>query len=782
MLAGDVPAAANLIVNGDFETFSNEASLNFVNSFATARFYGSDLVPGWTVVDGDGDGTERINLLTFDNVRETVLDLDSLPGQDDRLIQDVNLSVGQQYLFSFDFLGPENVGGVSDSTTNNFDVFYNGELLGSLQGTSIYNHASFAVVGAANDSDGSTEAGDIVSARFEFRDGNATDRSGDGHGSLIDSVSLVAVTENAVVNGEFENTESQDGPFFAPEDVNGFSVFNFDSDTQDRVIEIRSGDDDETSDGDFLNLNSSPELIDQVFQDLDTVAGETYFVTFDARVDPASALPADQLRVRFDNQHAAAVIANDQWQTYSIVVEATSSTSRLNLREAGEDPGDGASPQIDNVQLFQVNVPVINDLVVDANGAEDGLTSETVFQFGAGPQSIAPDVVLSHDSGETLDGASIAIAGDSIVPTESLSVDVGATEIVADYDSLTGLLQLEGEATVAEYQQVIRTLAYDNTADDAPDRLVEITIADSNILADDNSSAVTLVSVVIDTDNDAPTLAAINDQTLAFGQSLDVVLNATDIDGDDSEIGFEVVDAQGLTGQIEVSDDGRLTLPVAAEAGTFEVTVAATDLAGASAEQTFEVNVAEFVPFEGVGALSNIPTELRDGIYSEQPPQNIDLDLTYDALIDTTQGEIRIRLLDDESPTFVNNFVNLARDGFYDGLTFHRVIEGFVAQGGDPLGEGFGGPGYQIPDEVDNDIEFDARGQLSFANSGNNTTGSQFFITLVDTGLSNDLFSVFGNVTSGDAVLDQLTRFEAGSTIDPEIEPDVINSIRIEEV
>ena len=207
-----------------------------------------------------------------------------------------------------------------------------------------------------------------------------------------------------------------------------------------------------------------------------------------------------------------------------------------------------------------------------------------------------------------------------------------------------------------------------------------------------------------------------------------------------------------------------------------------TDLAGATAQQSFEINVAEFLPFEGVGALSNVPAELRDEIYTEAPPQNIDLDLTYDAVLNTSQGEIRIRLLDDESPTFVNNFINLAQDGFYDGLTFHRVIEGFVAQGGDPLGEGFGGPGYEIPDEVGNDIEFDARGQLSFANSGNNTTGSQFFITLAPTNLDNGQFSVFGNVTSGDEVLDELTRFEAGFTVDSDIEPDVINSIRIEEV
>ena len=195
------------------------------------------------------------------------------------------------------------------------------------------------------------------------------------------------------------------------------------------------------------------------------------------------------------------------------------------------------------------------------------------------------------------------------------------------------------------------------------------------------------------------------------------------------------------------------------------------------------LDVEGFVPFEGVGALSNVPTAQRNDIYTAAPPQNIDTALTYDAVLDTSQGEIRVRLLDDESPTFVNNFVNLARDGFYDGLTFHRVIEGFVAQGGDPLGTGFGGPGYEIPDEVGNDIEFDSRGQLSFANAGSNTTGSQFFITLAPTSFLNPQpFSVFGNVTSGDAVLDLLTRTENSGVPVSDVVPSVINSITIEEV
>ena len=280
---------------------------------------------------------------------------------------------------------------------------------------------------------------------------------------------------------------------------------------------------------------------------------------------------------------------------------------------------------------------------------------------------------------------------------------------------------------------------------------------------------------------DALTLATISDQSLGFGQSLDLTLDVTSFAGNADDLGFEIVDAGALTEQLLVTETGQLILPVAAQAGSFDVVVAVTD-AVERVEQTFVIDVAEFIPFEGVGALSNIPTALRNDIYTSGPPQNIDLDLTYDAVFDTSQGEIRVRLLDDESPTFVNNFINLARDGFYDGLTFHRVIDGFVGQGGDPLGTGTGGPGFEIPDEVGNDIPFNERGQLSFANAGNNTTGSQFFFTFSPTFLSNAQFSVFGNITSGDAVLDQLTRTETFGVPVAGVVPDVINSITIEEV
>ena len=305
-----------------------------------------------------------------------------------------------------------------------------------------------------------------------------------------------------------------------------------------------------------------------------------------------------------------------------------------------------------------------------------------------------------------------------------------------------------------------------------------ISITDSNIVDDTNFSQRALIDITVDT---VTSLSPISNQTLAFGQSLNLPLDATAADRNNAALSFEVVSDGALGGQLSVSETGELSLPVAIQPGSFDVLVAVTDSAGTRVEQSFVLDIAEFVPFEGVGALSNVPPELRNDIFTSPPPQNIDTALTFDAVLETSVGELRIRLLDDESPTFVNNFINLARDGFYDGLTFHRVIEGFVAQGGDPLGSGFGGPGFEIPDEVGNDIEFNSRGQLSFANAGNNTTGSQFFITLDPTGLDNGQFSVFGNVISGDAVLDQIARTEFFGLPVPG-DPTVINSIRIEEV
>lgn len=145
---------------------------------------------------------------------------------------------------------------------------------------------------------------------------------------------------------------------------------------------------------------------------------------------------------------------------------------------------------------------------------------------------------------------------------------------------------------------------------------------------------------------------------------------------------------------------------------------------------------------------TNAPTpEPNPGSY-DAPEQVIDPDTTYRAVLDTSCGEITVELDATAAPITVNSFVFLAREGFFNGLTFHRVVPGFVIQGGDPTGTGTGGPGYSLEDELPGSDGY-AAGDLAMANAGPNTAGSQFFIV---TGTASSLpgaYSLFGRVTEG---------------------------------
>lgn len=139
--------------------------------------------------------------------------------------------------------------------------------------------------------------------------------------------------------------------------------------------------------------------------------------------------------------------------------------------------------------------------------------------------------------------------------------------------------------------------------------------------------------------------------------------------------------------------------------------------------------------------------------YSSPPTMKLDLTKSYRARFKTDVGDIVVQLNADKAPTTVNNFVFLARDGFYDGVIFHRVIANFMAQGGDPTGTGTGGPGYSFRDEFHPSLRHDGPGVLSMANAGPNTNGSQFFITHVATPHLDNKHSVFGKVVEGLDVL-----------------------------
>jgi len=139
--------------------------------------------------------------------------------------------------------------------------------------------------------------------------------------------------------------------------------------------------------------------------------------------------------------------------------------------------------------------------------------------------------------------------------------------------------------------------------------------------------------------------------------------------------------------------------------------------------------------------------------YASPPAMTIDPAKAYTATISTDKGDIVVELFADKAPRTVNNFVFLARDGFYDGVVFHRVIANFMAQGGDPTGTGTGGPGYTFKDEFHPSLRHSGPGILSMANAGPNTNGSQFFLTHVATPWLDGKHSVFGKVTQGMDVL-----------------------------
>jgi len=164
--------------------------------------------------------------------------------------------------------------------------------------------------------------------------------------------------------------------------------------------------------------------------------------------------------------------------------------------------------------------------------------------------------------------------------------------------------------------------------------------------------------------------------------------------------------------------------------------------------------------------------------YDRPPEMVLDPDKDYYANLITEKGTVRIRLFAREAPQTVNNFVFLAREGYFDGTTFHRVIKGFMAQGGDPTGAGTGGPGYRIPDEFHPDLRHDRPGILSMANRGPNTGGSQFFITHVATPWLDDKHAVFGEVVEGMEVVNALRERDPQRDREP---GDVIERVEIEE-
>ncbi|MBN2501915.1 MAG: peptidylprolyl isomerase [Anaerolineales bacterium] len=183
-----------------------------------------------------------------------------------------------------------------------------------------------------------------------------------------------------------------------------------------------------------------------------------------------------------------------------------------------------------------------------------------------------------------------------------------------------------------------------------------------------------------------------------------------------------------------------------------------------------------YAALKGVLESALIPlSRLTDRQYTECPPQVIDLAKEYTAILHTDLGDITIELYPEVAPFAVNSFVFLAQEDWYDGVKFHRVIPGFMAQGGDPSGTGYGGPGYMFEIEVDNDLKFDRAGQFAMANSGPTSNGSQFFITYDAAPHLDGQYTIFGEVIDGMDVVNAIAEPNADN-------PDSLPEVYIEDV
>ena len=209
-------------------------------------------------------------------------------------------------------------------------------------------------------------------------------------------------------------------------------------------------------------------------------------------------------------------------------------------------------------------------------------------------------------------------------------------------------------------------------------------------------------------------------------------------------------DPFGRSAPVAVSTDGAETVPAAAtddgaasDVSTVSTTEAADDAATAAAS------------FEPLPFVSDEPVQRF-----EAPEQVLEPTLDYRAEIETNVGTMLVDLYEDRAPTTVNNFVFLARHRYYEGVPFHRVIEEFMAQTGDPTGTGRGGPGYTFDDEIADALVHDRAGLLSMANAGPDTNGSQFFVTMAATPWLDGRHAIFGEVLEGLDTLDALTRVD----------------------
>lgn len=730
VLTASLPVGADLITNGEFESLAG------------------DVATDWT--DGGSD------VPTHDFVARSERGFVALVSSGNSLTQTVDVVSGQKYVLTFDYR--------LAGTATDGDIIVND---GDKTVTAVKRWQTAATT---VDATGST---------FDIK----LSATGD---IFVDSIRLTPVEEILLENGDFETSPLGVDSMFSSSDLAGWNSVG-DRSAKNLNLKRVGG-----SNGDaLLNLDGSADLLDRIFQEIATDNGQRYVVTFDLKGSASDVFEENELRVRWNDQFFGAFDGDSDWQSFGFIAEAGSDTSRLLFREVGDlgKTGDGEGPYIDNVEVFRI-LPGRSSLTVNEPD-----TSAREFTENQGPVSLlSAGLTLDNTVDGFLSGAVVTIQNMlDTVGSEFLNVDLGATGIQADYDATTGRLRLSGRHSVADYQQVLKTLTYDNLSEtpDETQRKIRVTI--------DYRRSVS-IPVVIDVNvtavNDRPTLRPIQDQSVTVLTSLSVQVDASDVETPGS-LTYSISATGTAIGSGDagptISDSGLIEW-VPQQSGNAEFTVTVEDPSGDLVRRTFTVTAtldatvpSNFAPFSGTRQLSNVVPSLRNDVYSSAPSMNIDLAKEYRAIIHTDDGDIEILLYDNDTPVTVNNFINLARDGYFDGLTFQRVVsligsftEGFIAQGGDPLGNSSGGPGYSFGDENLAGSVFD-KPVIAMANSGvgTSTNGSNFFLTYDDkvTHLNGN-HTIFGEITSGLNVVQAITKRAPGSPIPAE----VIRKITIQEI
>jgi cyclophilin family peptidyl-prolyl cis-trans isomerase len=499
---------------------------------------------------------------------------------------------------------------------------------------------------------------------------------------------------------------------------------------------------------------------------------------------PALESNTADIQVHWNQELVATLRPTHTWATFTVEVSgAGSSTSRLMLSEiAGGEfgRGDGMGAFINNVRLVRAAEQEVG------NGGFENLGTNSQVE---GDRYLAGRIPHWGSQGNSFESRVIRLEAPD--PSHSMFgskvLNLNSSAFVRDFvfqeidTQASGVYYVQFQARSEDAQQLrvrwngnwaatLRPSEFwttygvlvSATADQTKLEFVEGGPTIGNIWIDN----VKLYRIDAAGLNLSPQIQQIANQTVNFGVVQNFQANATDPEG--HAITYSLTHSGIGSGHNAptINSNGLIQWTPSQE-GEVAITVHATDSLGGSSSMSFNVTVNPFVPFLGNRALTAVPPQFRKDIYksfadtvwpNNRPPMMIDTTKQYEAVFDTTAGQFRINLFPQQSPVTVNNFVLLARDGFYDGLDFHRVIDGFMAQSGDPSGTGTGGPGYRFVDEVNNGLSFDGSGYLAMANSGPGTNGSQFFITYAATPWLNGAHTIFGELSGGQSAFNTIVR------------------------